>query len=242
MNQIKYQTQDRDLDNSIDPVLWGPSTWASLHWVAAAYPASPTVEEKQHYKMYFEMLQYTLPCSECREHYSQLIKQMPIDSFLISGKQLRQWLVSIHNTVNARNNKAERWTVADVDRKFPPANHADTFVAPPSRPQVSSNGRSTISLQIQKSIAAPVSSSSQFTPSVPNQTQIQDISRLLRQKQNLIQNNAKTLGLVQKFNYIGASSLNVRKRRSVVIPAKSREPQSVKKKKKGCGCNNKNKH
>ena len=44
-----------------------------------------------------------LPCDNCREHYSENIENIPID--LQSRESLVQWLFTIHNKVNQKNNK-----------------------------------------------------------------------------------------------------------------------------------------
>jgi hypothetical protein len=111
---------------SIDPSLWGKSFWSTLHWTAAAYPTNPTTEDKVAYATFFETLRYVLPCEDCRQHYQTLLDQNPVQPFLISGKELRQWVVSLHNTVNSKTDRKDRWSLEQVDAVFPPADESDS--------------------------------------------------------------------------------------------------------------------
>src|SRR5579872_4707058 len=161
---------------SIDPELWGASGWSFLHYVAASYPAIPNEQERQNFKNFFEHLQNVLPCTECREHYTKLLQQMPIDSFLVSGQQLRQWLTSVHNTVNARVESSQRWTLAQVDAKYPPANPDDA-------------------VRVQHSgivVIPPTTTLSKPHPSTS--------SAIIRQQHKLAQNNARMMGRIHNNN------------------------------------------
>jgi hypothetical protein len=47
---------------AITPEIWGPHGWKFMHYVALAYPAKPTEEDKKNYKIFFESIQNILPC------------------------------------------------------------------------------------------------------------------------------------------------------------------------------------
>ena len=213
---------------SIDPSLWGPSFWSTLHWTAAAYPVNPTPAEKTNYKVFYENLQHTLPCSECREHYSQLLSQMPIDPFLVSGKQLRQWVTSLHNTVNSRTENAQRWTLLQVDQKYTPANSEDSTWRPPipGATNVIPGAPNVVARSVQVRIPpAPVKLASVQ----------RGLIHSMRQQQRIMNNNARTLGRIQKV--VSMNRPTIRRPAAASHPAShvSVEP----KKKKGCGCNKK---
>ena len=214
---------------SIDPSLWGPSFWSTLHWTAAAYPVNPTPVDKTNYKVFYENLQHTLPCSECREHYSQLLSQMPIDPFLVSGKQLRQWVTSLHNTVNSRTENAQRWTLIQVDQKYTPANAEDSTWSLPvthvnsALPMPSANAARSVQVRIPP---APVKLASVQ----------RGLIHSMRQQQKIMSNNARTLGRIQKVVSMNRPSI----RRPVAAAAHPVSHVNVEpKKKKGCGCNKK---
>tara|TARA_Y100000817_G_scaffold314212_1_gene312307 strand:- start:914 stop:1306 length:393 start_codon:yes stop_codon:yes gene_type:complete len=87
----------------MEPKIWGPHAWIFLHTITLNYPENPNQIEKQNYKSFFESLSKILPCDNCREHYSENIENIPID--LQSRESLVQWLFTIHNKVNQKNNK-----------------------------------------------------------------------------------------------------------------------------------------
>jgi hypothetical protein len=81
---------------------WGPSAWKFLHTVTFAYPQDPDEETKKHYKDLFSTLRYTLPCSFCRNYYTEMYKHIIIDPYLDSREGLTFWLFIIHNLVNRK--------------------------------------------------------------------------------------------------------------------------------------------
>ena len=83
--------------------IWGPSGWLFMHSISFQYPENPSEEDKNNYKVFFESLKNTIPCPKCREHYSENLKQNPIQ--LNSRDELIQWVIDIHNKVNEKNSK-----------------------------------------------------------------------------------------------------------------------------------------
>jgi hypothetical protein len=90
----------------ITPDIWGPKLWMSIHFIALAYPISPTDEHKKNYKTFYESLQYVLPCSLCANNYKEHLKIKPLnDSVLKDKESLVKWTIDMHNLVNKDNNK-----------------------------------------------------------------------------------------------------------------------------------------
>ena len=89
----------------MDPNIWGPKFWFSLHSVSFTYPFSPDIQDKERYKNFFGLLEHLLPCVLCRKNYSKNIRNYPIDGHLESRKSLAYWLMDIHNMVNVENGK-----------------------------------------------------------------------------------------------------------------------------------------
>ena len=97
----------------MDPKIWGPKFWFSLHTVTFAYPFHPDVEHQERIKNFFNSLEYILPCSICRVNYSKKIRKHPIDNNLDSRKKLVFWLIDIHNMVNMQTGK-RAWSYQEV--------------------------------------------------------------------------------------------------------------------------------
>lgn len=91
--------------SGINPRHWGPHMWKSIHFVAFGYPQNPTKEDAENYKKYYMSLPYVLPCDECKEHFTQIMKDPNTtikDSDLKNQETLARWTYNIHNIVNKR--------------------------------------------------------------------------------------------------------------------------------------------
>lgn len=90
----------------MDPKIWGPEFWFVIHTTSLGYPESPKLEDKKHYKEFYESLKNILPCEECRNNYSNHLREDPLTSKVLkSRKNLFLWTVKIHNKVNKANGK-----------------------------------------------------------------------------------------------------------------------------------------
>ena len=89
----------------MDTRFWGPSGWKILHIITYGYPTNPTVEDKQHYGLFFNSLKYILPCKYCRNSLTKFYKQIPIEENLESRDTLTLWIYNIHNKVNNKLRK-----------------------------------------------------------------------------------------------------------------------------------------
>ena len=107
----------------IDPLpsKWGPSLWFVMHTMSFFYPVYPTVSDISNYKAFYQNLAHTIPCQVCREHYSSLLQQYPIDDHLHERRTLIEWVWMIHNKVNERLGK-DQFPLAQLQ-----AHMEDTF-------------------------------------------------------------------------------------------------------------------
>jgi hypothetical protein len=90
---------------SIDPSIWGPPFWRTIHFVALGYPRRPTREDAAAYRAFFEGIGSVIPCKVCAVHYSTNIKRMPVANAIGSPESLFQWTVAMHNLVNTQQGK-----------------------------------------------------------------------------------------------------------------------------------------
>lgn len=86
---------------NIDPAIWGPNLWRSLHSITFAYPNNPTNNIKQSTLSFFSTLGQLLPCEKCRLNYSQHLRTHPLTDHVLSSRDLlMNWLIDIHNEIN----------------------------------------------------------------------------------------------------------------------------------------------
>ena len=88
--------------------IWGPSAWLFLHSIAYNYPDNPSYEDKINYGNFFNHIQYILPCNKCKEGYTKLLIESPIEFHLNNKNDLIKWVIDIHNSVNTKLNKSIR--------------------------------------------------------------------------------------------------------------------------------------
>jgi hypothetical protein len=73
-----------------------------LHYVALAYPATPSHQHQLDYRAFVEGLQKVLPCRKCRDHMAAHLRAKPVAVPLSKGKShFFDWTVELHNLVNA---------------------------------------------------------------------------------------------------------------------------------------------
>ena len=76
----------------------GRATWTFLHTLAAQYPDNPTRQQKKDVKELVQILSRMYPCSECANHFKEVLRSNPAQSG--SHAEFSQWLCHVHNVVN----------------------------------------------------------------------------------------------------------------------------------------------
>ena len=84
----------------LQPSVWGPLFWHTMHIVAIGYPQNPTYAQKRAAKEFYESLSFLIPCPVCREHYQTHLQKMPLTPHLDKREDLFKWTVELHNEVN----------------------------------------------------------------------------------------------------------------------------------------------
>lgn len=86
--------------------IWGPALWMILHNVCEQIGSQQLKklpqEESRIWLGLLQSLRYSLPCPQCKKHYTAFLNQSPIRSV----KDIRRWLFTLHNQVNQRLGKA----------------------------------------------------------------------------------------------------------------------------------------
>jgi hypothetical protein len=113
----------------IEPHIWGPSLWASIHLICLGAPEVFKGEQLS-YRKFFDALPYVIPCDKCRQHLIENLEKHPMDvSAMSGGKALFAWSVELHNIVNRSLGKPVM-SLEDALAKwssFTPASCIDTY-------------------------------------------------------------------------------------------------------------------
>jgi len=92
--------------NNLDPTVWGPHFWFTLHTIAFTYPDKPnSIIKKRYYDFIHNFLPLIIPNDAIMKSFSVLLDQYPISAYLDSKDQLISWFHFIHNQINQRLEK-----------------------------------------------------------------------------------------------------------------------------------------
>lgn len=91
----------------MSPDVWGPIFWRTMHIVSLGYNPEPTKREQEDAIRFYKALETMLPCGICRAHYSEFLKEMPVEAAVGSRDDLIYWVFQLHNKVNANLGKRQ---------------------------------------------------------------------------------------------------------------------------------------
>jgi hypothetical protein len=85
-------------DLSIDPSVWGPHVWATLHTLALKADADLEITA---FNNFLNSLLFLLPCSSCKHDFSKYVSAHGYPELATAF----DWTVKLHNHVNAKLGK-----------------------------------------------------------------------------------------------------------------------------------------
>jgi Erv1 / Alr family len=91
--------------NGLEPNIWGPYYWNTLHFIAATYDNNPNQSVRSVMKNFIQSLPVFLPCKECQDNALNFIKTKNLDVVVSTRKELFNFFFNFHNRVNERLNK-----------------------------------------------------------------------------------------------------------------------------------------
>ena len=83
---------------SVEPKIWGPSVWSTIHTTALFADSSKKYAD---FQIFVSGLSELLPCATCREDFSIYVKKNPVTVPVF------EWTVKLHNHVNKKLGKTE---------------------------------------------------------------------------------------------------------------------------------------
>jgi len=89
----------------MDTRYWGPDAWDLLHFISLDYPNNPSDNDKLIYSHFFNSLPFVLPCFYCRSSFTDYLKELPIENYFNSKKNIIEWVWKLHNKVNDKLRK-----------------------------------------------------------------------------------------------------------------------------------------
>lgn len=89
----------------LDPTVWGPPFWFTLHTIAMTYPHNPNDITKKKYYEFIQNLPLFIPVEQMGNDFNKLLEEYPITPYLDSRKSLVKWMHFIHNKINEKMEK-----------------------------------------------------------------------------------------------------------------------------------------
>jgi hypothetical protein len=101
----------------MDPEIFGPPLWFTLHNAAAHYNTNPSKEEQDMMKIFLISLPGLIPCLKCNQHTMKYLQTSDLNKAVKNKNNLIKFMLDFHNSVNQRLNKP-LWTLKQVLEKY----------------------------------------------------------------------------------------------------------------------------
>lgn len=90
-----------------DPRIWGPKKWFVLETIVRSYPIELTIDQQKHIKDYVISTSEVLPCSICRSHMKDYMKDTDMINMDFSKRiTIENWINDLHNLRRHGNEKS----------------------------------------------------------------------------------------------------------------------------------------
>lgn len=115
----KYTKKKCDYVSTVDPRVFGPELWRSLHRIAQNYPDNPSVDTQKHAVAFLDALPYMLPCSHCGCDFLLYLEENNLKQVCENKENLVKFLVDAHNRVSAHlDPNKKQWTVKEANKAY----------------------------------------------------------------------------------------------------------------------------
>ena len=91
----------------MNPEVWGPHFWFTLHTMSMTYPIHPNTVTKKKYYEFITNLPIFLPNSDIGNHFAKLLDEYPVEPYLSSRISFIKWIHFIHNKINVSLGKPD---------------------------------------------------------------------------------------------------------------------------------------
>ena len=84
----------------LDPSVWGPHYWFTLHTIALNYPLYPNAVSKKKYYDFVQNIPMFIPDLTISDNFSKILDRYPVTPYLDSRESFIKWMHFIHNKIN----------------------------------------------------------------------------------------------------------------------------------------------
>lgn len=90
----------------LPPQQWGNALWTFIHCMGSSY--DPKLVPRDSVIDFVNSLQHLLPCSICREHWPEVLKELPVVEHLHSREAFFNWTIRVHDMVSNHSVKSRK--------------------------------------------------------------------------------------------------------------------------------------
>jgi hypothetical protein len=90
---------------SLNPDVWGPHFWFTLHTIAFTYPQTPNDVTKKKYYEFIQNLPLFIPDEEMGNDFAAYLDKYPVTPYLDTRRSFMKWMHFIHNQINIKIGK-----------------------------------------------------------------------------------------------------------------------------------------
>lgn len=84
----------------LDPEVWGPHYWFTLHTIALNYPLYPNDVSKKKYYDFVQNIPMFIPDLTISDNFSKILDRYPVTPYLDSRESFIKWMHFVHNKIN----------------------------------------------------------------------------------------------------------------------------------------------
>ncbi len=101
----------------LNPSVWGPQYWFTLHTIALCYPLHPNEVTKKKYYDFIQNLPLFIPIQQIGDGFAKFLDKYPVTPYLDSRESFMKWMHFIHNKIN-NSLKLPELTMEEATHKY----------------------------------------------------------------------------------------------------------------------------
>lgn len=88
------------------------NTLLAIRYFALGYSNNPTLEQKEKYKTFFNLIKDIMPCNKCRDEY---VKRIPIDEQILKNREsLNKWFDNKESEIKIKEKEKEKENIVET--------------------------------------------------------------------------------------------------------------------------------
>lgn len=90
---------------TLNPAVWGPHYWHTLHTIAFQYPHFPNAATKRKFYDFVKSIPLFIPVKSMANDFNEMLDLYPVAPYLDTRDSFVRWMHFIHNKINEKLEK-----------------------------------------------------------------------------------------------------------------------------------------